>query len=217
MNTTDRGRFIVFEGIDASGKSTQVAHLANWMRAAGRRVHVTAEPTTGPIGSLIRQAFSGRIPLDDRVIAALFVADRIDHLTNDRDGVLGLLNSGVDVISDRYYLSSIAYHSSDIDMDWIVRANELSTDLLLPDLTIYLDITPTTALRRLQLRSQQADKFEVLERLVAAHKNYAQAIELLGKRDQIRAISGESDPADIATEVEAATRSALRMNLQSAR
>ncbi|WP_345761686.1 dTMP kinase [Diaminobutyricibacter sp. McL0608] len=203
MSITTRGRFIVFEGIDASGKSTQVNRLAEMVSAAGRKVHITAEPTTGPIGSLIRQAFSGRTPLDDRVIAALFVADRIDHLTNERDGILELLGRGIDVISDRYYLSSVAYHSSDIDMNWVVRANELSTDLLLPDLTIYLDVAPAVALRRLQSRAQQTDKFEVFERLSAAHNNYERAIELLGTRDNIQVISADGTLEEIAVEVQA--------------
>jgi len=194
---TARGRFIVFEGIDASGKSTQVAKLASYLRDQGRAVHITAEPTTGPIGSAIRQAFSGRIPLDDRVIAALFVADRIDHLTNPYDGILSILDDGLDVISDRYYMSSVAYHASDVGMEWVLDANSVSTDLLTPDITIYLDLSPQAAVSRLQSRADRADKFEVLDRLEAAHRNYASVIETRGRGENIRVISALGTPEQV--------------------
>lgn len=167
------------------------------LERSGREVHLTAEPTTGPVGALIRQAFSGRVPLDDRVIAALFVADRIDHLTNEHDGVLAYLEQGIDVISDRYYLSSLAYHSGDVNMDWVSRANELSTDLLRPDITIYLDLDPELAFARLQQRTERADKFEVLDRLVTAHQNYERAISVLRTRDQITIVPADGDPDEI--------------------
>lgn len=194
MINAARGRFIVFEGIDASGKSTQARRLAQHLQQQGRSVHLTAEPTAGPIGSLIRQAFSGRTPMDDRVIAALFVADRIDHLTNERDGVLELLGQGLDVISDRYYLSSVAYHASDVDMDWILRANELSTDLLRPDLTLYLDLDPERALSRLETRSGIADKFEDYGRLQSAHRNYENAIRALAISDSVVRVPAGDGP-----------------------
>lgn len=208
------GRFIVLEGIDASGKSTQATRLAHWMESRGRRVHLTAEPTTGPIGALIRQAFSGRIPLDDRVIAALFVADRLDHLTNERDGIISLLEEGVDVISDRYYLSSLAYHSSDADMEWVLQANSISTDLLLPDVTIYLDLQPQEALARLQRRRDLPDKFEVQDRLAVAHENYARAISQLEIRDSIRTVSAVGDVDSIFEAVAAAVVGILDPSLR---
>jgi dTMP kinase len=191
MRDSVRGRFIVFEGIDASGKSTQAKLLANWLEGQGRRVHLTSEPTSGPIGALIRQAFAGRIPLDDRVIAALFVADRLDHLTNDQDGLLELLATGVDVISDRYYLSSVAYHSSDVDVEWIINANTVSTSMLRPDATIYLDLNPSQAVSRLSSRREAPDKFEAHERLVSAYAAYAQAVEKWRRLDAINVV-----PAD---------------------
>jgi dTMP kinase len=186
-----RGRFLVFEGIDASGKSTQVDRLATWLEERGSRVHVTAEPTSGPVGSLIRQSFAGRVPLDDRVVAALFAADRMDHLTNERDGVLGLLARGTDVVSDRYVLSSLAYQSADVGMDWVLRANEPSTSLLRPDLTIYLDLPPAAALRRLESRRGIPDRFERLERLERAYADYARAIELRRAEETIVRVPAE--------------------------
>lgn len=139
--------------------------------------------------------------MDDRTIAALFVADRIDHLTNERDGILDLIARGFDVISDRYHLSSIAYHSSDVSSDWISGSNELSTDLLRPDLTIYLDISPRTALERLQARTGLSDKFEVLDRLEHAHRAYAEAILDLEKLDNIHLITALGSPDEVLVRV----------------
>ena len=204
-----RGRFVVFEGIDASGKSTQVARLAAALRQAGRSVHVTAEPTTGPVGTMIREAFAGRVPLDDRAVAALFVADRIDHLTNPRDGILAILDDGVDVVGDRYHLSSLAYQAGDVGMDWILRANAPSTDLLRPDVTIYLDLDPAVAMQRLRRRAEPADRFEVLERLASAHAHYAEAIALLAERDTIRTVSALGEPDEVSARVMAAVRDDL--------
>jgi dTMP kinase len=209
MSTTQRGRFIVVEGIDGSGKSTQVSTLVRRLEDAGVPVHVTAEPTTGPIGVLIRQAFSGRIPLDDRVIAALFVADRIDHLTNDRDGLLALLDSGVTVISDRYHLSSAAYHSGDTGMDWVLAANSVATDLLRADLTVYLDLSPEAALRRLQARREATDKFEVIERLTVAHDGYEQVIARVQDVERVERVDADRDADAVADDVERLVRGVL--------
>lgn len=196
-----RGRFIVLEGIDASGKSTQASKLARWLEGLGHSVHLTAEPSTGPVGALIRQAFSGRIPLDDRVIAALFIADRLDHLTNQRDGILSLLDQGIDVVSDRYYLSSLAYHSGDTSMDWVLKANSVSTDLLKPDVTVYLDLDPAEAFKRLQERREKADKFEVLERLETAHAAYADGISRISGDETVIRVSAIGEPQEVFTSV----------------
>lgn len=206
MTLTNRGLFIVFEGIDASGKSTQVKALAHSLELEGHNVHVTAEPTSGPIGSLIRQAFSGRLTMDDRAIAALFVADRIDHLTNERDGLLALLEAGVTVISDRYYLSSLAYHSSDVGMAWVLEANSISTDLLRPDLTIYLDISPSVAAQRLEVRQGLTDKFEVTDRLAVAHSGYEEALTLVDGVEKVARIAAEIGTEALIIEVRDAVR-----------
>jgi len=172
-----RGAFIVFEGIDGSGKSTQARLLAARLQDAGVPVHQTAEPTNGPVGTLIRNGFNRRVDLDDRVIASLFVADRLDHITNAHDGMLGIVERGTTVLCDRYHLSSQAYQASDVGSEWIASSNSISTDLMLPDLTIYLDVSPEVALERLASGRTTTDRFEVDERLRAARERYAEAIE----------------------------------------
>lgn len=196
-----RGRFIVFEGIDGSGKSTQARHLAQRLRDQGLRVHLTAEPTSGPVGSLIRNGFSGRVVLDDRVIAALFVADRIDHLTNSHDGMLRLLDDGVTIISDRYYLSSVAYHSSDVAPEWVINANALSTDLLRPDLTIFLRLAPEVASHRMVDGGKITDRFEGLEKIADAATNYELAVDLARELDTIVCIDADAKSDVIANQV----------------
>lgn len=95
--------FIAFEGIDGSGKSTQVKLLTDHLIKAGHKVYATFEPTDSPIGSLIRSIFNHKLEADHRVIAGLFVADRLDHLLNKSNGILKKLEEGYTVITDRYY------------------------------------------------------------------------------------------------------------------
>ena len=102
--------FIALEGIDGSGKSTQIDFLAENLKMAGHKVYTTFEPTDGPVGSLIRNIFNHRIEADHKTIAGLFVADRLDHLTNKTNGILKKMEDGYTVITDRYYFSSYAYH-----------------------------------------------------------------------------------------------------------
>ena len=80
--------FIAFEGIDGSGKSTQLKLLKQKFEQAGSKVYTTAEPTESPIGKIIRDIFSHKMEADHRTIAGLFVADRLDHLLNKTNGIL---------------------------------------------------------------------------------------------------------------------------------
>ena len=145
----EKGKFIVLEGIDGSGKSSQIGPLVRRLEGLGLSCRADREPTGGPVGSLIRQIFTGRVSADNRVIAALYAADRIDHLVNEVDGLCAAIDQGITVVSDRYYFSSYAYHSVDVDMDWVIQANALSAGLLRPTLTVFLDVPVETALERI--------------------------------------------------------------------
>jgi dTMP kinase len=142
--------FIVFEGIDGSGKSTQIVKLGESLAARGHRIHRTAEPSEGPAGRLIRQVFSGAYAADDRVVAGLFVADRLEHILHAETGMLKALNDGYTVLCDRYYLSSYAYQGVHMPLHWVKQANKLAVELLQPDLHIYLDLSPAKALERIR-------------------------------------------------------------------
>ena len=150
----EKGTFIALEGIDGSGKSSQIGRLTARLEGMGVRCLATREPTGGPVGSLIRQIFTAR------VIAALYAADRIDHLVNEVDGLCAAIDQGITVVSDRYYFSSYAYHSVDVDMDWVIQANALSAGLLRPTLTVFLDVPVETALERIHQNRRVEEIFD---------------------------------------------------------
>ena len=97
-----RGKFIVFEGIEGSGKSTQTKMLSDYFKSNNIWVHQTREASDGPIGKMLRETYlSGKRKVDTRIINLLYVPDRLDHITNEEDGILSILESGINVISDR--------------------------------------------------------------------------------------------------------------------
>jgi dTMP kinase len=141
--------FIVLEGIDGSGTTTQLALLERHLAARGRRVHPTREPSQGPVGRLLREILLGGhphpdgTPADGLAMALLFAADRRDHLRREIEPALA---AGVDVVSDRYLLSSLAYQAQEAERDWVAG---LARDLRVPDLTLLLEVpTETAAARR---------------------------------------------------------------------
>ncbi|MEY3405306.1 MAG: Thymidylate kinase, partial [Bacteroidota bacterium] len=192
-----RPLFIAFEGIDGSGKSTQARKLRDWLMANGNNVHLTAEPTKRPIGKMIRDIFSGQTKADERVIAGLFVADRLDHILNADEGMLSILKSGTTVISDRYYLSSYAYHGVHTDMNWVINANAMAAQLLRPDLTIFIDVTPEVAMERIKASRESVELYETLENLNAVRAKYMEAIEKVGNSENVIVIDGSLSEADV--------------------
>lgn len=157
----NRGRFIVFEGIDGAGTTTQARLLTRWLERNGRTVHQTAEPSTGPLGNLLRQAMRRRLvgsdgnPLDPRAFAALFVADRADHLAGEIEPALA---RGEDVVCDRYVLSSLAYQGLDADLEWVTALN---APMRAPDLTLFVDVDAEVAAQRRAERGGVAEIYEV--------------------------------------------------------
>lgn len=182
--------FIVFEGIDGSGKSTQMNLLAHKLTNAGHAVHLTCEPTYNPIGSIIRQAFTGEKPLDDRVIAGLFVADRLQHILDDEDGILARLEQGYTVLSDRYYLSSYAYQGAHMPLEWVMEANALAAGLCRPDLHVFIDLSPQEALERIRLRSPEFQLYETLANLTSVRETYLRAMDLVAAEETILVVDG---------------------------
>lgn len=196
--------FIAFEGIDGSGKSTQAEMLANWMESNGRKVWRTAEPTKRPIGKMIRDIFSGRQVADQKVIAGLFVADRLDHLLNEEDGMLLKLKEGCNVITDRYYLSSYAYHSVHMDMNWVIEANAMSARLLRPDVHIFIDVPPEVSMKRIQSSRSETEMYENLENLKKVRETYLLAIEKVKNEERILRFDGTMAPDQLARQIQEA-------------
>jgi dTMP kinase len=175
-NNSTRGRFIVFEGLDCSGSSTQSNLLYERLLQAGKRVWLTSEPSGGPIGHLIRLLFSGRVILPperqvkDRQFAYLFAADRFDHLNNPTSGIYKYLDEGIDVISTRYVLSSLAYNVETQEEEEFVR--RLNSEFPVPDALVFLDCTAETSLARMSISRPNRDAYDTLEKLSTAYSNF---------------------------------------------
>ncbi len=199
--TTKNNLFIAFEGIDGSGKSTQVKLLAENLKNAGHQVYATFEPTNSPIGSMIRSIFSHQMEADHRTIAGLFVADRLDHLLNKTHGILKKLEEGYTVITDRYYFSSYAYHAVHMSMDWVIQANALSAELLRPDLNIYIDMVPEISMERLSKGRSAIELYETLDNLRLVRSKYLEAIERLRSEEHIFITDGNRSPEQVATDI----------------
>lgn len=189
--------FIAFEGIDGSGKSTQATLLTQALTDAGIQVHHTCEPTKREFGSRIREAFSNKKPLHELTIAALFVADRLDHLLNPDDGMLKMLNDGHVVITDRYYLSSFAYQSQFAPLQWLIEANAPCKELLNPDLTFYIDVSPEAAMNRITQNREETEAYETLQQLQQIHATYKQLIQTFQQQELIITINGEAEVSTI--------------------
>ena len=193
--------FIAFEGIDGSGKSTQLKLLAKYLTQQGHKVYTTFEPTDSRIGTMIRDIFNHRMEGDQRVIATLFAADRLHHLLNNTDGILKKLAEGYTVITDRYYLSSYAYHSVYVDMDWVIQANSMSADLLRPDLNIYIDISPEVSMERLRKGREAMEMYETLDHQVKVYQKYEEAMERVKNVEKIVRVDGNRDAEQIANDI----------------
>ena len=196
--------FIALEGIDGSGKTTQAEILAKHLTDKGHKVHLTCEPTKHSIGRLIRDIFSGKLDADHRVIAALFAADRLDHLLNEEDGLIKKYEEGYTIICDRYYLSSYAYHSVHTSMDWVIQSNALSVSLLKPDMHLYFDMDPKVSMDRINASRPSTELYETLENLVEVRDKYEEAIARIEKDEKIVRINGNRSVEKVAKEIWAA-------------
>lgn len=193
--------FIAFEGIDGSGKSTQVLELAKRMELAGHKVYTTFEPTKSRIGVLIRDIFQNKLEADHKVIAGLFLADRLEHILNKQEGLLKKLEEGYTVITDRYYLSSYAYHGVHMDMDRVIEMNRMAVELLTPDLHIFIDIDPSIGMERINSNRETIEIYETLENLQNVRKKYEEAFEKVGNTEQIFITNGNAPPQLIAENI----------------
>lgn len=206
MDMKKKGAFIAFEGIDGSGKSTQIQILSEKLRELGISFYATMEPTDSPVGSMIHQIMTGRMQADHRVIAALFVADRLDHLLNEVNGVKHQIENGVSVIMDRYCFSSYAYQSIQVPMDWLIQANALSSGILKPDLNIFLDADPDTALERIAKNRFQKELFEERSWLVKVRGRYFEAFDKLKDSEHVIVIDADRSAGQVAEDVWKAVR-----------
>jgi dTMP kinase len=197
------GRFVVIEGIDGSGTTTQSKRLAQRLTKEGKLARVTAEPSDGPIGGLIRQILNGRIVGANNLapgwstMALLFAADRMDHVEAE---IAPFLQQGGIVISDRYDASSLAYQSvmsgrggADA-VEWIRVLNRYARR---PDLTIVLDVPPQLAATRRTERGEAAQLYEQNELQIALAAFYKDLAKHL-PNDRVLVIDGSKGIDEVA-------------------
>lgn len=186
---SERPPFVVVEGLDGAGTTTQCRRLVDRLRDRGWSVRETREPSDGPVGSLVRQMLSERVvvpepgegsrPVRGDVLALLFAADRLDHVDAE---IAPALEGGHVVVSDRYYHSSFAYQSGEdedgaLDTDWV---RTLNARALQPDLTVFLRAPAEVCLDRLSDREKR-DRYESAGELETLEERYEQVFAELAE------------------------------------
>ncbi len=184
-----KGAFIVIEGLDGSGKTTQAKLLVSKLKKSRAAVY-TAEPSLGKIGKFIRNRILYSEPRPPTTVEALlFAADRIEHIRNE---VMPALENGCLVISDRYIYSSLAYQgSAGLSLEWIQTINKYA---MKPDLALFVDVNPETVLRRLKRKKSVMENFETQRKVRDVYLKYV-------KNGELTRINGDKPKNVVAKEI----------------
>lgn len=161
-------RFIVIEGLDGAGTTTQMKAVAEAFDQAGIHCHATFEPTSSALGNLVRSVLRKDVVTTPLALAMLFAADREDHLYHPLNGIVEKMGKGTVVISDRYLFSSLAYQSVECGYERVSALN----DFPIPRFVIYLDTPVEDCLARIESRSNGRELFEKQEFLAKVRDNY---------------------------------------------
>ncbi|GAB4314971.1 MAG: dTMP kinase [Candidatus Sumerlaeia bacterium] len=169
------GLFIVFEGLDGAGCTTQLSMLESRLLRSGHAVSSTKEPSNGPFGATIRLVIEERLQSDPVALALAFAADRIDHLRNTSNGIIKALQEQKIVLCDRYVLSSLAYQRVFIeDPQWLTVINQFAFSA---DLTVFIDTPVEVCLQRISARSTNDELFHKASILERVREHYLALIE----------------------------------------
>lgn len=188
------GILIALEGIDGSGTTTQRDLLGTYLRSKGYDILLTAEPSTGEIGQMIRRILRKQAPMTEPALALLFAADRLDHLNREIEPAL---ERDTLVLSDRYLLSSLAYQSLDLPMEWVQEINALAR---VPDATFFLRVSPATAATRRAQRDIPDERFETRELQERIARAYEEALKQPAA-GEVRTIDGKGGIEAVADEL----------------
>lgn len=197
------GIFIVLEGIDGAGKSTQAKMLAKWFEERGYDVVLTKEPTDTAFGKLIRRLVltGGKEGIIDgariskEAEALLFAADRAEHV---KKLIEPALNAGKVVISDRYFYSSLAYQwARGLDLNWLINLNGFAPRA---DLVILLDLPVKESIKRINGRSIRSEFDKIVELQKKVRENY---LKLAEKFNEVRIINALAPVEDIHNDITA--------------
>ncbi|MEK9134870.1 MAG: dTMP kinase [Patescibacteria group bacterium] len=193
-NNPYAGKFIVFEGPDGSGQSTQAALLKDFLIKQEYNVILTKEPTRdSEAGKQIRQILDTKITMESQKIQELFAQDRKEHLENL---IIPALKESKIVISDRYFFSTFAFGVSDgLDLEKLISLNN---NFLYPDIVFELKVNPEICIQRIEKRGEGIKLFEKIDKLTKVWQVY----ETLSKRfENVYIIDGEKTIEEVFSQV----------------
>jgi len=190
--------FVVFEGGDGSGTTTQLSLLAERLKNTEKPLFFpTFEPTDGQIGKLIRSALKKELILKPQTLAMLFAADRNEHL-NGQNGILAHVKRGELVVSDRFVLSSLVYQGIECGNE---LPSVLNSRFAAPELTIFLDVDPKIAINRMSKRGS-LEIYEYLEFQEKVRQKYKSALDEYAKNGaRVEIIDASKTAVEVADKV----------------
>ena len=190
--------FIVLEGLDGCGTTTQTALLVKKLEECGIKGYSTKEPTDGSIGRFIRSVLQKKESVDPFTLALLFSADRNEHVYG-KNGIIEQTQAGKMVVCDRYFFSSLAYQSLFIDYDTV---GELNRFYPLPEYLFYIDLSPEECQARVESRGEETELFEHLELQRKIDANYKKSLSLLAASEmKTVVIDGRGSIEDIHNQI----------------
>ncbi len=196
-----RGRLIVLEGLDGSGKGTQAQLLMEEIKSQGRSAYLTAEPTSSSTGGMLRDALGGHFQRDAYELSAMFLTDRIFHNVNPKNGIRKYIDSGVDVICDRYYYSSFAYQGIDADLKWVMDMNLNCPEIMKPDLCIFLDISPEAGEKRIADNRLDREIYESLSAQRRIRERFMEVFAVLRGSENIKIVDASRTVSDVSADI----------------
>lgn len=199
------GKLIVFEGIDGSGKSTQIKRVYDEL-IKNYSTHLTAQPTKSELGTLLRRYLAGELIASNLVLTTLFASDRLDHISS-KDGLLDKVLSGDIVLCDRNYFSSFAYQAT--DDDFVFEVNRKAREILKPDLHIFIDVEIDEAINRISQGRESLEIFETKEKLTEIKTNYLNAFERFKDEENVVFIDGNKKCDDVFLDIMSKIQSIL--------
>ena len=191
--------FIVFEGIDGAGTSTQINKLVEYNP---EKFIATCEPTSGATGKFLRKMLAGDFSVDEKTNAFLFAADRCEHIYG-KGGIIETINNGKIVLSDRYFFSSLAYQSISCGEEYPFFVN---SKFPLPEYLFFFEINPEISLARVDSRNEKKEIYEKLDTQKMIAEKYNQVISqyensTIGETMKVIRIDASKGVDEIATEI----------------
>ena len=199
-----QGKFIVIEGLDGSGSSTQAELLVKKLNQIGKKIHLTKEPTNNIIGGLIRGLLTHEWSTTPEGFQLLFAADRAHHL---KQKILPIIGRGENIISDRYYFSTMAFGSVELDLSWLKNINKYFPK---PDIIFFIKVRPDICLERIGKSRFGREFFEEKIKLEKTFKTYLSLTK--DKKYNTVVINGEDEIENISQQIFNHVKKLIKIN-----